>query len=124
LAIPPTPRNFVSKDVGIKAEITPSLNEGKIVLNGTFDLTTFEGMTQSNLGPETPSFDTREIHFFEAMEENRQKGVWVPGLRTGEMDVATGQTDSTGRPTYKKKPALMRMILFVSANQVPSADPH
>jgi beta-lactamase regulating signal transducer with metallopeptidase domain/ankyrin repeat protein len=122
--IPPTPREFATKDVGLSAEITPSIDEGnspdhgKIILNGKFTLTEFEGFTKSNLvGTGTPSFNTSESLFLEALKDHELKGVWIPGEHVGEQGNAAqsrGGPADASRPLVKK-----RFLLFVSANLVP-----
>jgi bla regulator protein BlaR1 len=99
LSIPPTPREFVTKDIGVSAEITPSLAEenspdhGKIILNGKFSVTDFtgftkiEGFTQNGTGVGMPSFNTSETLFFEALEDKQLKAIWIPGTQYDEQAV-------------------------------------
>jgi hypothetical protein len=116
--IPPTPKEFVTKDLGISAEITPSLDEdnGKIILDGELSVTDFEGFTESNLvGTGTPSFTTRETHFLEALDDHELKGIWIPGV------YYEGQTTSStlvGTTLGSAKSGTKRLILFLSARLV------
>ena len=86
LSVPPMPHEFVTKDVGLSAEITPTINAadspepGKILLNGKFTVTDFEGFTQSNMNVKMPAFDTRESLFLDALGDNEEKGIWIPGV--------------------------------------------
>ena len=89
--VPPTPREFATKDVGISAEITPMLvaegvsPQGSIILNGKFTVTRFEGFTQSNfVGTGTPSFSTSESLFVEALKDGGSKAIWIPGAHFRE----------------------------------------
>jgi beta-lactamase regulating signal transducer with metallopeptidase domain len=123
LKIPMTPREFVTKDVGVSAEIEPtlpgenSLEHGKIVLNGKFTVTDFEGFTKSNLeGVNMPSFSTRESLFIEAVAENELTGVWIPGAHFDDQTI-TDQLPS-GKTTTVQNTAKKRMLLFLSARLV------
>jgi hypothetical protein len=113
MEVPPTPREFAEKDIGISAEITPTIDDGnsashgKIILNGKFKLTNFEGFTPSNLtGAQMPSFDTRESLFLEALDDNQQKGIWIPGDQLDE-EILSSKTESVKK----------RLLLFLSAKR-------
>jgi len=120
----PTPRGFAKKDVGVSAEITPEIDtgnsptHGKIILNGKFSVTNFDGFTKSNyVGNELPSFSTSESLFIEALDDKELKGVWVPGERVGVKSPAAGEPFDPNwevkAPKVKK-----RLLLFVSAERV------
>lgn len=122
LMVPPTPREFVTTDVGVSAEITPSIDDsntdmrGKIILNGKFTLMEFEGFTESNyIKQGMPSFSKRESHFIEALGNKELKGIWIPGFRVDDTTV----TDTSGKKS-KTRTAMVkkRMVLFVSAERV------
>jgi bla regulator protein BlaR1 len=107
LVIPPTPSQFTSKDVGISAELTPSIEDrtsrdpGKIVLAGRVSVADFVGFTKSNLvDSATPSFNTSESQFLEALDDHQIKGIWIPGQHAA----------NNGDPA--------RYLLFVTANVV------
>jgi hypothetical protein len=117
VSIPATPREFVTADVGVKAEITPSLEQGKIVLNGKFSVTNFEGFTKSDLGPQMPSFETRETHFLEALDDNQLKGILIPGGRFDEQTI-TDKDDAGKIISVKKETVKELMPIFLSAGLV------
>ena len=107
LVIPPTPSQFTSKDVGISAELTPSIEDrtsrdpGKIVLAGRVTVADFVGFTKSNpVDSATPSFNTSESQFLEALDDHQLKGIWIPGQHAA----------NNGDPA--------RYLLFVTANVV------
>jgi beta-lactamase regulating signal transducer with metallopeptidase domain len=121
LSIPPTPLKFATKEIGVSAEITPSIDEGnssnhgKIILNGKFTVTDFAGFTKSNLvGTGTPSFNTSESEFLEALSDHEMKGLWIPGEHVAQRNTysAPERPQSSG-PLVKK-----RFLLFVSASLV------
>ena len=121
-AVPPTPKEFATKDVGISAEITPSIDPkdsptaGKIVLTGTLTITNFKGLTKSNYSPVgLPSFSTSESLFVEALGDHELKGIWVPGEYVSEKEPGgrDDKYDDTSKPQIKK-----RYLLFVSAAKV------
>ena len=116
VTIPTTPREFVTKDVGVNAEITPSLDNEKIVLNGKFSLVEFAGFTQSNLGPQMPTFDTKETHFLEAVDDNQEKGIWIPGVHIDEPTAPVQLID--GKPLPSVQPGKKRYLFFLSASLV------
>ncbi len=128
LYIPPTPREFETKNIGVSAEITPALigktlsPQGtiipdRIMLNGTFTVAEFEGFTQSNLEAEvTPTFNTSESHFVEAVADGELKAVWIPGshYRTADtLDAMPGVKMDPTAPTIKT-----RYLLLLSAREV------
>lgn len=122
VGIPPTPREFATKDVGVSAEITPSIDDGnspthgKIILNGKLSVTTFEGFTESNfVGAHMPSFSTSESLFIEALNDHELKGVWVPGEHVAEEGPPT---QSPGKMKVSPPMIKKRFLLFVSANLV------
>jgi beta-lactamase regulating signal transducer with metallopeptidase domain len=116
---PPTPAEFETKNVGVSAEITPSLSsdnpsrEGEIILNGFFTITQFEGFTPSNLGKTfMPSFTTSETHFIEALHDKAIHGLWLPGIHFRQGHVWEG-------PPTENAPAIQtRYALFLSADLV------
>jgi bla regulator protein blaR1 len=116
--VAPTPRDFVTADVGVKAEITPSLEQGKIILNGKFSVIDFEGFTKSNLaGVNMPSFETRETHFYEALDDNQLMGIWIPGAHFDEQMIT--DHDSLGKIISEKKEAVKkRLLIFLQARLV------
>lgn len=117
ITIPTTPREFVTADVGVKAEITPSLEQGKIILNGKFSVIDFEGFTKSNAGANMPSFETRETHFYEALDDNQLMGIWIPGAHFDEQTVT--DHDSLGKIISEKKEAVKkRLLIFLQARLV------
>ena len=129
LSIPPTPRKFVTKDLGVSAEIMPSLAEenspdhGKIILNGKLSVTDFEGFTKSNLvHTGTPAFNTRESLFFEALDNDQLKAIWIPGEHGGEETMVDGHIFMGQNPSGKKigptKFVKKRLLLFLSAKLV------
>jgi beta-lactamase regulating signal transducer with metallopeptidase domain/ankyrin repeat protein len=116
-----TPREFVTKDVGVSAEIMPSVvteeasPHGSIILDGKFTLTTFEGFTKSNLvRTGTPSFSTSESHFIEALKNNGSCGIWIPGPHMVESD-ANGKLPS-GRVIAPNTTLKQRMLIFLTAS--------
>jgi len=124
VTVPTTPTDFVTKDVGVSAEITPTINAadspdpGKIVLNGKFSVTDFDGFTKSNvLGPaEMPSFTTIESLFLEALDDHQEKGLWIPGEHIALQNPTAANfvpAWETTAPMIKK-----RYLLFVNANLV------
>ena len=122
--VPPTPDKFVTKDIGLSAEFTPTINAadspepGKIMLTGKFTVTDFEGFTASNLNVKMPAFDTRESFFIEALNDREMKGIWIPGLRGDEQTIT--DTDQAGKIiSTKTKAANKRLLLFVSARRIP-----
>jgi len=124
LAIPPTPREFKTKDIGVSAEITPSIDDGnspdhgKIILNGKFTVTDFAGFTKSNLvgASVTPSFNTSESLFLEALDNNQEKSFWIPG----EHVALKNPTTADFTPDWQKTAPMIkkRYLLFVSAKLV------
>jgi len=125
IVLPPTPREFVTKDVGVSAEITPRINgaksaaPGKIVLLGRVTVTDFEGFVKSNVDgvANLPCFNTSESNFLEQVGEHELKGVWIPGLHAEEPPAA-----DKNAPTYASATpgaSVKRMLLFVSAERVP-----
>jgi len=128
LYIPPTPRQFQTKDLGVSAEITPALigktlsPQGtvipdRIMLSGKFSVAEFEGFTQSNMqGISTPTFNTSESHFLEAVTDGERKGVWIPGSHFRSPDAPNAQPGAKADPTA---PTIKtRYLLFVSAKEV------
>ncbi|HEX4139284.1 MAG TPA: M56 family metallopeptidase [Candidatus Methylacidiphilales bacterium] len=121
LVIPPTPREFATKDVGVSAEITPAINPGdapdpgKIVLSGRLSVTEFNGFTPSNVAGVNmlPSFTTNESLFLERIDDHQSKGLWIPGLHVSQ--IAPTIRDAAHTPP----PANNRLLLFVSAERVP-----
>ena len=111
---PITPREFTTKNIGVSAEITPSLEQEKIVLNGKFSLTDFEGFTKSNLGPQMPSFTTRDTLFLEALDDNQEKGIWIPGFQ-GDVQTITENDDAGKTISAKKEAVNKRLLIFLSA---------
>jgi ankyrin repeat protein/beta-lactamase regulating signal transducer with metallopeptidase domain len=118
--IPMTPTDFATKDVGIQAEITPSINSakspepGKIVLNGKISVTNFDGFTNSNVAgvPGMPSFTTNESLFLEQLGDHELKGLWIPGEHVAQRIpdyLKLGPQLTT--PLIKS-----RYLLFVSAS--------
>jgi hypothetical protein len=114
----------VTKDVGISAEITPTINAanspdpGKIVLNGKFSVTDFEGFTKSNINNiQMPAFETRESLFIEALNDNQEKGIWIPGGRFDEETI-TDKGSFEKLFSEKKETVKKRLLLFVSASLV------
>jgi len=123
ITVPATPRAFVTKDLGVSAEITPSLGDenspdhGKIILNGKFSVTDFEGFTKSNLvGTGTPSFTTRESFFLEALDDNQEKGIWIPGAYIGNQ--TTGYDSLVGSNVVPATAGKKHLLLFLSAKLV------
>lgn len=116
--VPATPTEFATQEVGVKAEITPTLDHDKIILNGKFSVTDFEGFTKSNLvGTGTPSFNTRESFFLEELTDHQEKGVWIPGARFDEQTIT--DKDATGKALSEKKEIVKkRLLLFLSARQI------
>jgi hypothetical protein len=114
LNIPPTPRDFATKNIGVSAEITPGLDHEKIVLNGKLTTTIFEGMTRSNLGPQMPSFSTTETLFFEALDDGEFKGIWLPSTL---QDVSSPQdkTVTTAASITSQKLVKVRTLVFLNA---------
>jgi hypothetical protein len=125
LMVPPTPREFVTKDLGVSAEITPTINgattlaPGKIVLLGKVTVSDFEGFAKSNVDGVAgmPSFSTSETNFLEQVGDRELKGVWIPGLHAEEPPAA----DKNAPPHASTSPgaSVKRMLLFVSATRVP-----
>ena len=126
--IPPTPTGFETQDVGVSAEITPALIgktlspqgtviPGRIMLAGKFTVAEFEGFTQSNIvGTGTPTFNTSESHFVEALNDGEMKGVWIPGSHFRSADSLSrqpGAKTDPNAPTVKT-----RYLLFLSAKVV------
>jgi type II secretory pathway component GspD/PulD (secretin) len=124
LRVPPTPHEFVTKDVGLSAEITPTINAadspepGKIMLTGKFTVTEFEGFTASNLNVKMPAFDTRESFFIESLSDRETKGIWIPGVRGDEQFVTDTEKAGAMRST-KTVEDNKRLLLFVSARRFP-----
>ena len=122
LMVPPTPREFVTKDVGVTAEITPTINDantdapGKIVLCGKVSVTDFEGFTKSNVDgvASMPSFTTSETNFLEQVSERELKGMWLPGLHARESLPDTYRAIDASPDTTAK-----RLLFFLSATRVP-----
>jgi ankyrin repeat protein len=125
LMVPPTPREFVTRDVGVSAEITPTINDtttlapGKIVLLGKVSVCDFEGFAKSNVEGVAgmPSFNTSESNFLEQLGDGESKGVWIPGLHAEEPPAP----DKNAPPYASTNPgaSVKRMLLFVSAVRVP-----
>ena len=126
--IPPTPTEFQTQNLGVSAEITPSLigktlsPEGavlpnRIMVSGKFTVSEFTGFTPSNIvGTGTPSFNTSESHFVEALAEGELKGVWIPGAHYRSADSLNrlpGVKTDANAPTIKT-----RYLLFLSAREV------
>jgi beta-lactamase regulating signal transducer with metallopeptidase domain len=119
--VPPTPKEFATKNVGISAEITPSIDNGntpdhgKIILNGKFTCTNFEGFTQSNLAiAGQPSFSISESLFLEALNDNEEKGVWIPGEHVGDINNSAQPPGHVADANLVKK----RYLLFLNAKLV------
>ncbi len=110
----------------MSAEITPSLddetspNHGKIILNGTFSVSNFEGFISSNIGPQMPSFTTSETRFLEALDDRQLMGIWIPGEHVGEETMVDGYLFMGPNPHGKNvgptKLVKKRSLLFVSAS--------
>jgi hypothetical protein len=122
VTIPTTPTDFAIKDVGIKTEITPSIdteslsNHGEIILNGTFSVVNFDGFTRSNLGPQMPTFSTSETHFLEELDNGQIMGISIPG----EHVALQNPTAANITPDWEKTAPMVkkRYLLFVSASLV------
>jgi beta-lactamase regulating signal transducer with metallopeptidase domain len=124
LLVPPTPREFATRDVGVSAVVTPTINDsttlapGKIVLLGRVTVTDFEGFVKSNMtGVGMPCFNTSESNFLEQVDNREMKGVWIPGLHAEQPPAA----DQHAPPYASTNPgaSVKRLLLFVSASRVP-----
>jgi Flp pilus assembly secretin CpaC len=123
VTVPTTPTDFATKDVGVSAEITPTINAanspdpGKIVLNGKFSVIDFEGFIKSNVDNiNMPSFETRESLFIEGLDNDQEKGLWIPGEHVALQD-PTASNFKPGRETTVSA-VKKRYLLFVSASLV------
>jgi len=116
--IPPTPRDFVTKDVGVSATITPTFDQGKILLNGKFSVTSFAGFVASDLGAQMPSFNISESMFLEALDDRQLKGLWIPGLHVDDQASVADAQGKRGTPHPSNKSGKMRYLIFLTANLV------
>jgi hypothetical protein len=120
VALPPTPSQFVTHDVGISADITPSVLNDQIDLYCNLHIIDFVGFTETNQAIKSPAFETREVNLLEEFDKGTEmKGALIPGFRFDEETVTdrdkAGKVVSTTQKTVKK-----RLVVFLSASQVPS----
>ena len=118
--IPPTPTDFVTKDVGISSEITPTLDEDKIQLECHLRIIDFDGFTETNQLGKMPAFSTREVNLVEEFgKDDILKGTMVPGVHFEEPIGSDNNPSFAGAP-IQPKAAKKRLIVFLSARSVPS----
>jgi bla regulator protein BlaR1 len=115
-----TPTDFDTRDCGIKADLTPKEQNGKIQVSGNLTLTDFEGFTfngDSDTRVGCPTFTTVEGYIFEEFEnENQFKGMLLPGI---QHEPPTGLW-LAGKPNLPAVPggSDTRLIVFLSAGRV------
>jgi beta-lactamase regulating signal transducer with metallopeptidase domain len=117
--IPPTPREFQTRDVGVSAEIMPTVLHDKIALYCNLHITDFVGFTETNQAIKSAAFETREVNLLEEFDKGAElKGAMIPGFRYDEETVTdrdnAGKVVSTTQKTSKK-----RLVVFLSASLVP-----
>jgi bla regulator protein blaR1 len=115
---PPTPSEFVTKDVGISADLMPTVHDDKIDLSCSLRITDFDGFIETNQALQTPAFDIREANFLEEFgHDDEIKGALIPGLHSEEETVT--DHDSAGKVLSEKKVAAnKRLLVFLSARLV------
>jgi len=116
-----TPTDFDTRDCGIKADLTPTEQKGKIELSGNLTLTDFEGFTfngDSDTRVGSPTFSTTQSYIFEEFEkENQFKGMLIPGIQHESRALASLQAGSTNPPAGAEG-SDTRLIVFLSAGRV------
>ncbi|SDT90327.1 Signal transducer regulating beta-lactamase production, contains metallopeptidase domain [Verrucomicrobium sp. GAS474] len=96
--VPPTPRDFDHKEIGVTIDLTPLLNGNEIVLQGMFHLCNFIGFTQSQAarppyfekGPLMASFVETSDAFYETVRDGGRIAILLPGANTAGQPIWTG----------------------------------
>lgn len=110
------PTSFKSRDLGVNIELEASENNGKIRLSGTFFLTELLGFLEGGeIGSQSPTFQTREVHFLREQPSGIPSLFLVPGQVTmeGSRSVSTAG-DSPAPPP----PTAYRLMLWTKATVV------
>ena len=121
LLIPPTPREFVTQDVGLSAELTPTLDEDRIIVMGKFEIVEFEGFTRDKWdGSEVkmPSFRKNENSLLQVLHNHEMRWLWLPGSRFDEQTIH--DTSASGHQTTYVRHVEKRRLLCITASTVDS----
>lgn len=112
-----TPTSFEMRDLGPTFEIEPSENNGKISLSGTFLYREFLGFIESGeKGPQTPTFQTREAHFFREQASGIPSLFLVPWQNSNSRLLSAIEQRENTIPSTT--PTTQRLILFMEASFV------
>lgn len=116
------PTSFKSRDLGVNIELEASENNGKIRLSGTFFLTEILGFIEGGeIGAQSPTFQTREVHFLREQPSGIPSLFLAPGqvFIPGQVVIDESRSASTaGHSPSLPPPSAYRMMFWTKATVV------